>query len=99
MKRIPDFLSLAGFLVVLAFITMRLDSSFGASPPGTVLFQTDFESEKALSGLVGKVQVGPGHESPRGIYFVVPSDAKSRFASVQIPLPIEKMRGCMIHAS
>jgi hypothetical protein len=70
----------------------------GAVKVGEVLFATDFEGPDALKAWSGAARTAPGY--PGGQAIVVERAAgASGSATVQVRLPVEKVRGCLLHFS
>lgn len=66
---------------------------------GDVIYQTDFEGPEALKGWLGSPNSGPGCQSAQSLFIERPvgSPVGSTIASVQ--LPVEKVRGYLLHFS
>ena len=66
---------------------------------GDVVFQTDFEAPEALTGWSSPSQLGPGYQSARSLFVERPAGSSVGSTIVQMPLPVEKVRGCLLHFS
>ncbi|MGD9519307.1 MAG: glycoside hydrolase family 5 protein [Armatimonadota bacterium] len=70
-----------------------------AQPPrvGDVVFQTDFEEGNPLAGWAGAGRIEPGYQSDHCIAFERLADATTTSATGWIKLPVERLRGCLLH--
>jgi len=68
-------------------------------PRGYVLFATDFEGRGALEGWSGQAALGEGFEGGRALFVERPAGSPSGSSVVTMPLPVEKMRGYLVHFS
>ena len=85
-------------LTILALIILCLSISH-AQPPkiGDVVYSADFEGPDALNGWPQPAKLGPGYNSPQSLFLERPADAPVGSTVVYRTLPVEKMRGCLVH--
>ena len=68
-------------------------------PRGYVLFAADFEGRDALDGWSGQVALGEGCGGGKALFVERPAGSPSGSSVVTRPLPVEKMRGYLVHFS
>ena len=68
-------------------------------PRGYVLFATDFEGRDALEGWSGRATLAQGFEGGKALSVERPPGSPSGSSLVTMPLPVEKMRGYLVHFS
>ncbi|MBN2450307.1 MAG: cellulase family glycosylhydrolase [Lentisphaeria bacterium] len=66
---------------------------------GTVIFQTNFEGADALKDWPGATGHGPGYRSARSLFIERPAGSPPGSACARMRLPVEKMRGYLLHFS
>ena len=70
-----------------------------AQPPkvGDVVYSADFEGPDALQGWPEPAKLGPGYNSAQSLFLERPADSPVGGTVIYRPLPVEKMRGCLVH--
>ncbi|MBM4049484.1 MAG: glycoside hydrolase family 5 protein, partial [Planctomycetes bacterium] len=66
---------------------------------GDIIFETNFEGPDALKGWGGSAKLAPGFQSSQALFVERAVGAPGTSAVAQIPLPVEKVRGCLLHFS
>ena len=87
-------------LLVLA-ASAPINSVIADSTPkrGDVVFAADFEGAQALDGWPAGTRLGSGYQAGQGIVIERPAGSAVGASMVFRPLPIERMRGCLVHFS
>jgi hypothetical protein len=67
-------------------------------PRGHVFFATDFEGGEALKGWSGGV-LGDGFQGGLALVLERPAEKGPGYATATLALPVEKMRGYVVHFS
>ncbi|MFA6545947.1 MAG: cellulase family glycosylhydrolase [Limisphaerales bacterium] len=76
-------------LLTLLILASVVFESFAAPQKGDVIFATDFEGTNALAGWSGAAKVAAGFESAGAL-------CVEKAALVQLALPVERVRGCVL---
>jgi endoglucanase len=63
------------------------------------VFAADFDHPDALRGWSGRAMLETGYNGTLSAAVEVPAGASGASAAIQIPLPVERMRGCQIQIS
>jgi len=75
------------------------DSPKGELRVGEVIFETDFEGPDALRGWSGGGKLVPGYGGSQSLFIERPAGSGKGSAIVRIPLPVERVRGYLLHFS
>jgi len=84
----------------LCALTIAVSSHAQPAPQrGEVVFTADFEGPDSPAGWPAGTILGPGYQSEHGIMIERPAGSPVGTTAVQRPLPLEEMRGCLVHFS
>ena len=85
-------------LAVAALIALSLGASHAQKPKvGDVVWSNDFEGPDALQGWPQPAAFGPGYNSTQSLFLERPAGGAEGGNVIYYQLPVEKLRGCLIH--
>jgi hypothetical protein len=66
---------------------------------GSLVYENDFEGDQALEGWSGRPVLGPGRNGGQAIFFEQPAEKGPGTPFSRLPIPVERLRGCVLNLS